>query len=134
MIKLWNLDTNECLRTFTGHEGSVYSLEISSDKSKLYSGSYDDTLRVWDISSGKCLKTIDLRDANCIKLLSSNFIAVGLNVRNENLKIIDLKSHEIVKSIKTLSMETVFTLNFDSEKNVLFSSYSRRGEIKMWQF
>ena len=34
----------------------VRCLEISSDKSKLYSGSDDLTIRVWDISLGECLK------------------------------------------------------------------------------
>ena len=42
-IKLWNLETNECLRTFTGHTYKVTCLEVSSDKSKLYSGSLDDS-------------------------------------------------------------------------------------------
>ncbi len=77
-IKLWNLETNECLRTFIGHTKSVSCLEILFDKSKLYSGSDDDTLTIWDISSGECLKTIELGSPiNRLKLLSSNFMAFG---------------------------------------------------------
>jgi WD40 repeat protein len=48
-IKLWNLETNQCLKTFIGHTDTVYGLEISFDKSKLYSCSLDSTLRVWDL-------------------------------------------------------------------------------------
>ena len=129
---MWNLETNECLRTFTGHTRCVVCLEISFDKSKLYSGSHDDNLRVWDISSALCLKTIDLGDAFlCLKLLSSNFIAVGFN-GTTNLKIIDLKSHEIVKSLETDSRNAL-SLNFDSEKNILFFGLQNR-DVKMWQF
>ena len=57
-IKLWNLETNECLRTFTGHTNSVACLEISPDKSTLYSGSLNETVRVWDISSGEMVNTL----------------------------------------------------------------------------
>jgi WD40 repeat protein len=134
-IKLWNLESNECLRTFFGHLGGVDCLEISFDKSKLYSGSRDRTFRIWDISSGECLKTIKLGSfILCLKLLSSNFIAagsIGFIETEENLKIIDLNSHEIVKFL--VSRDSVYSLIFDSEKNVLFSG-SHTQMVQMCQF
>jgi WD40 repeat protein len=133
-IKLWNLETNECLRLFTGHSWPVYCLEISFDKSKLYTSSHNRDLKVWDVSSGECLRTIKFRSTiNCITFLSSNFLAVGLLRTEKNLKIIDLKSHEIVKSLETKS-RYVTSLNFDSDKNVLFSNNQDPGELQMWQF
>jgi WD40 repeat protein len=132
-IKLWNLETNECLKTFIGHTKSVNCLEISFDKIKLYSGSSDLSLRVWRISSGVCLKTINLEwYVYSIKLLSSNFLAVGLGESRENIKIFDLKSHEIVKSIETRS-ESLWCLTCNPESNILFSG-SGCGQIEMWQF
>ena len=105
-IKLWNLETNECLRTFNGHTQAVRSLEISFDKSNLYSGSSDKTLRVWKISTGECLRTIDLGSPILsLKLISFDFLAVGLYETKENLKIIDLNSHQIVKSLETYVLE-----------------------------
>ncbi len=105
-IMLWNLETNKCLRRFFGHEHQVTCLEISSDKSKLYSGSADMSLRVWVILSGVCLETINLvSPISCLKLLSSDFIVVGLSKNKENLKIINLISKETVKSLQTQSDE-----------------------------
>jgi WD40 repeat protein len=132
-IKLWNLETNECLRTLVGHTDQVNCLEVSSDKSKLYSGSGDKSLRVWDISSGECLKTINLGSwIVCLRLMSSNYLAVGLYDIKENLKIIDLNSDKIVKSIETQSLE-VCSLNFNPDANLLFSGLLN-GHIKMWEF
>jgi WD40 repeat protein len=130
-IKLWDLETNECLRTFIGHTNLVNCLETSHDKSKLYSGSFDLTLIVWDISTGDCLEIINFNyPVVCLKLLSHSFLAVGLSIADDELKIIDLYSFEIVKSIETNS-ETI--INFISDEKVLFTGSERRS-ITMWQF
>ncbi len=132
-IKLWNLETNECLKTFIGHTNQVNCLEISSDKSTIYSGSCDRTLRVWDISSGECRKTIGLNgDIYSLKLLSPITLAVGLDVTNENaLQVINLNSNKIETSIKTES-EDVRSLNFNSKTKNLFTG-SKNGTLQMWQ-
>ena len=41
----------EC--TLTGHSGSVYSVAYSPDGKHLVSGSYDNTVKVWDAQTGK---------------------------------------------------------------------------------
>ncbi|MEO0406838.1 MAG: BTAD domain-containing putative transcriptional regulator [Cyanobacteria bacterium P01_A01_bin.135] len=55
-IKLWNLDSGECFRTLTGHEGWVYAMVIHPHGDRVISASYDCTARVWDIRTGKCLQ------------------------------------------------------------------------------
>ncbi|MBI5185468.1 MAG: pentapeptide repeat-containing protein, partial [Nitrospinae bacterium] len=46
------------LDTFTGHSFfGVRSCAVSPDNRRIVSASYDNTLKVWDIKSGKCLKT-----------------------------------------------------------------------------
>ena len=75
-----------------------------------------------------------------MKLLSSNFIAVGLqlddytilNDDQEILKIINLNSGEIVKSIE-IQQSSIVSLNFNSEKNVLFTGLENE-DILIWQF
>jgi WD40 repeat protein/serine/threonine protein kinase len=56
-LKLWDIETGQCLRTFTGHENSVESVCMSVDGRLALSGSYDKTLRLWDIETGQCLRT-----------------------------------------------------------------------------
>ncbi|RYP29509.1 hypothetical protein DL767_006699 [Monosporascus sp. MG133] len=48
-----------CLSTFEGHGGSVYSVAFSPDGSRLASGSYDRTVKVWDAATGACLSTLE---------------------------------------------------------------------------
>lgn len=56
-IKLWDLETGECLKTLEGHSNSVMSIALSPDDQLLVSGSYDETAKLWNIETGECLKT-----------------------------------------------------------------------------
>ncbi|KIL69523.1 hypothetical protein M378DRAFT_183963 [Amanita muscaria Koide BX008] len=80
-IKLWDLNLRTCVRQFTGHVGQVQSIKLlhveecgdgsqegasngwqlagSSDRRLplLISGSLDNTIKIWDIESGKALRT-----------------------------------------------------------------------------
>ncbi len=47
------------LDTFTGHGGGVWACAWSPDGQHLLSGSDDNTLRVWDASSGRCVLTLE---------------------------------------------------------------------------
>ncbi|KIK32588.1 hypothetical protein CY34DRAFT_814194 [Suillus luteus UH-Slu-Lm8-n1] len=54
-VKLWNVDTDKVIKTWTGHTKVVTSVSWSSDGGRMVSGSYDKTFRVWDVDSGKTI-------------------------------------------------------------------------------
>lgn len=58
LIKVWDLESGECLKTLKGHEDSVTCFEWYNDK--LISGSWDSNIRVWDINlkQNECVKTL----------------------------------------------------------------------------
>ena len=58
-LKLWEVSTGQCLRTFEGHRDEVWSVTLSTDSRYALSGSKDYTLRLWDVSTGQCLRTFD---------------------------------------------------------------------------
>ena len=45
-------------QTLSGHRGTVYSVALSPDGSTLASGSYDHTIRLWDLHTGKLKRTL----------------------------------------------------------------------------
>jgi WD40 repeat protein len=57
-VKVWELSTGRCVRTFTGHTREVYSVVFSPDGQTLVSSSTDETVRLWDVNTGECLKTL----------------------------------------------------------------------------
>ena len=48
-----------CLKTLEGHLSVVYSVAYSPDGTKIISGSYDQTIKIWDANTGECLKTLE---------------------------------------------------------------------------
>jgi len=56
-LRLWELTTGQCVRTFEGHTSLVHSVSISPDGRLAVSGSEDKTLRLWELATGWCLRT-----------------------------------------------------------------------------
>uniref|UniRef100_A0A8C8RMV9 WD repeat-containing protein 18 n=1 Tax=Pelusios castaneus TaxID=367368 RepID=A0A8C8RMV9_9SAUR len=46
-------------KVFRGHRNQVTCLSISTDGSLLLSGSHDETVRLWDVQSKQCLRTVN---------------------------------------------------------------------------
>ena len=42
-----------------GHSNCVWSASFSPDSSKIASGSDDNTVKLWDVTSGECLQTLE---------------------------------------------------------------------------
>ncbi|HKV39548.1 MAG TPA: hypothetical protein VJX67_10070 [Blastocatellia bacterium] len=55
-IERWK--TGRELFTLTGHSGRVYGCAISGDEKRVVSGSPDQTVKVWDLETGKCVATL----------------------------------------------------------------------------
>ncbi|KAF9930299.1 Mitochondrial fission protein [Linnemannia zychae] len=49
------LDSGTCMHTFYGHDGVITSLDLNGPYGTLVTASKDNTTRVWDLSSFKCL-------------------------------------------------------------------------------
>ncbi|KAG1670206.1 hypothetical protein FOA52_014982 [Chlamydomonas sp. UWO 241] len=52
---LWWAENGMRLGTYEGHNGAVWSCDISVDSSRLYTASADQTVRMWQLNTGKQL-------------------------------------------------------------------------------
>ncbi|KAJ3211676.1 hypothetical protein HDU67_004355 [Dinochytrium kinnereticum] len=56
-VKVWSIDTGECLKTLFGHEEGVWC--VSSDTLRIVSGSNDRKIILWDLESGTSMYTLN---------------------------------------------------------------------------
>lgn len=59
LINEWNLETGDLAETYCGHKSVVSSINYSRDGQKLVSGSKNNTIKIWDVNTKKCLLTIN---------------------------------------------------------------------------
>ncbi len=57
-IRVWNVDTGECILTLKGHTSYVLSVGFNHDGTKIVSGSVDETIHVWNIDTAECILTL----------------------------------------------------------------------------
>jgi WD40 repeat protein len=55
-IKLWDVQTGNCLQTLEGHQGIISGL--LPDREVLLSSSFDETIRCWNLKTGDCMETL----------------------------------------------------------------------------
>jgi F-box/WD-40 domain protein MET30 len=75
-IKIWNIDSGECIQTLRGHTSGIRAIQF--DDNKLISGSLDQTLKVWNWRTGECMSTYRGHTAGVIGLnFEGNILASG---------------------------------------------------------
>jgi WD40 repeat protein len=57
-LTMWEIDSQEPVRKFIGHQDQVSSIRLSSDQKSLLTASWDGSIRVWDIGNALITKKL----------------------------------------------------------------------------
>ena len=128
-----------CLQTLEGHSSYVSSVAFSHDSTRLASASDDNTVKIWDASSGACLQTLE----NHSNLVSSADLVSILATIHPNQSVTDPQqpvSHGLaISSNRTwMSNNAQDTLWLPTEYRPVCSAVSGRcvgigtGSGKVW--
>ncbi|MCD4786010.1 MAG: DUF4062 domain-containing protein [Candidatus Eremiobacteraeota bacterium] len=106
-IRLWYLETGECLKIMEGHTDTVNSISITPDGKRAVSGSggyvrkKDITLRLWDLETGECLRIMEghTNIINCVSITPDGKRAVS-GSDDRTLRLWDMKTGECLKIMK----------------------------------
>ena len=58
-VRLWDLETAQCMLVLEGHKNIVNSLVWSDDQRRVLSSADDKTVRLWDLETARCLRVFE---------------------------------------------------------------------------
>ncbi|CDR87317.1 related to pyrimidine 5-nucleotidase [Sporisorium scitamineum] len=94
----WAKGLAQTIQKLEGHSGFVTAMKLKGRKT-FVSGSYDETIRVWDISTGLCRKVLRAKAIACLDfLLDEGVLCAGLYDTGRVL-VWDMKSWELIQTL-----------------------------------
>lgn len=129
VIKLWNIASNQELKTLLHHDKSVTSISFSPNNKILASGNDDETVILWDIDSGK--EIVSFEDhSNYVKSVvfspDGKFLASGSWDRT--VKLWDVVTGELIKTFS--GQAYISSVAFTPDGKYLASGGEKT--IKVW--
>ncbi|TWW76643.1 Autophagy-related protein 16-1 APG16-like 1 [Takifugu flavidus] len=101
-----------CLQhTLTGHSGKVLSARFLLDNTRIVSGSYDRTLKLWDLRSKVCIKTV-FAGSSCNDIVCTEQCVMSGHF-DKKVRFWDIRAESIVKELELLGRVTSLDLNHD---------------------
>ena len=115
------------LKIFRGHLNGVMCLQF--DDSVLITGSYDTTIKVWDIATGEEIRTLEGHTSGirCLQFDDSKLITGSID---ETVKIWDWRKGECMTTY-AVHTSGIVGLHFDSS---LLATASMDKTIKVWDY
>ena len=141
-IKIWNLNSFECINELKGHLDRINNLELISNGNVIVSCSSDKSIKLWNIKTGACLKTICFKSSvNYLKKISDDLLIIAKNQdeedKEDDIFIYDLTCNQIRAKFssnhKTNAGSFVNQLILLSNGN-LISTSDDGLELKLWNF
>jgi WD40 repeat protein/serine/threonine protein kinase len=124
-------DSKRLLRTFEGHKHWVRSVCLSRDGSLAMSGSLDNTLKLWDVATGRCLRTFEGHMDSVVSVCLSRNGRFSLSgSRDKTLKLWEVDTGRCLQTFEGHTDGlTLVCLNGD---DTLALSGSFDNTLKLW--
>ena len=140
LIKIININQERKVINLNGHSNAIKSLVLDKTNQYLFSGSFDYTIKKWDLNKKECVGTMEYNNAyqNILLSLDNDFLlSIGINskitVWNENCVFVKIYkyTHSSIKSGEIISYEKEFNKTkfvFGDEKGNIFIKQFIIGE------
>jgi F-box/WD-40 domain protein MET30 len=96
-LKIWSLQTGQCIRTLEGHTDGIVSLHF--DSKILASGSVDTTVKVWNFETGECCTLRGHTDwVNSVRIYQQSMLVSGSD--DTTIRLWDLNTRTCIRVIQ----------------------------------
>ncbi|XP_006866825.1 PREDICTED: autophagy-related protein 16-1 isoform X3 [Chrysochloris asiatica] len=107
--RIWTVDDYRLRHTLTGHSGKVLSAKFLLDNARIVSGSHDRTLKLWDLRSKVCIKTV-FAGSSCNDIVCTEQCVMSGHF-DKKIRFWDIRSESIIREMELLGKVTALDLN-----------------------
>ena len=129
-IKVWSVESGECVTTLAGHSDSVNSVSFSPDGAFIVSGSNDNTVKVWSVVSGLEMSSFDHSSYVSSVEFSPDGASIVSGSWDNTVKIWSVESGECVTTLEGHS-DYVTSVSFSPDGQWIASG-SWDNTVKVW--
>jgi small GTP-binding protein len=119
------------LHTLKGHQGTVNSVAFDPQGVTLASGSGDGTVKLWEVGSGKLLRTLEGHLGVTSVAFSPEGEMLASGSRDKNVKLWDVGSGRLFRTLRE-HKDWVRSVVFDPQGETLASGSDDRT-VKLWE-
>jgi WD40 repeat protein len=100
-IKLWEIKSGNCLKTFEGHTNWVFSVAFSPNGDTVVSGSHDQSVKLWNVKTGKCLSTFTGHE-HLVSSVAFSFDGeiIASGSQDQSIRLWDIKTGECLNLLR----------------------------------
>ncbi|XP_068561551.1 autophagy-related protein 16-1 isoform X4 [Cebidichthys violaceus] len=109
--RIWTVEDYRLRHTLTGHSGKVLSARFLLDNARIVSGSYDRTLKLWDLRSKVCMKTV-FAGSSCNDIVCTEQCVMSGHF-DKKVRFWDIRAESIVQELELFGRVTSLDLNHD---------------------
>ncbi len=126
---------NNLVQTFTGHTTQINALAVGDGR--LASSSIDRQVKIWDIATGECVRTLDLNQEEGAPSLAIEEGTLFIGSFQPKIWIYALETgahlgtEEAMHSLTIVGQQSAIFLTFAGRKLIL---EDQRGKIQVWNY
>ena len=131
LVKIWDLETGELLRSLQGHRDWVNDVAFALGGTAVLSGSKDRTLKLWNADTGDLVRTLEGHKGwvNSVAVSPDGKRAASVS-DDKTVRIWDLETGEQLKSL-TGHTDWAFAVAFAPDGNTVVSA-GKDNTLRVW--
>lgn len=125
VICAWFSANGERLGTYHGHQGALWTVDVDPSTTLLASGAADNTVRLWDVRTGKCIKVWDFNTA--VK-------RVEFNEDGTKLLAVTEKRMGYLGTIVVLDVKVDVEAEQSDERSLVITCDESKATVAAWSY